>query len=45
VEVGLKEGVTAVVQPGGSLRDFEAIEACNEYGAAMVFTEQRCFRH
>ncbi|MCX8026954.1 MAG: hypothetical protein N3A62_03735 [Thermodesulfovibrionales bacterium] len=45
VEVGLKEGVTAVVQPGGSERDFEVIEACNEYGATMVFTGQRAFKH
>jgi phosphoribosylaminoimidazolecarboxamide formyltransferase/IMP cyclohydrolase len=45
VDVGLREGVTAVVQPGGSDRDFEVIEACNEAGAAMVFTGQRSFRH
>ncbi|HET7839090.1 MAG TPA: IMP cyclohydrolase [Rectinemataceae bacterium] len=45
IEVGLREGVSAVVQPGGSMRDFEAIEACNEYGASMKFTGQRCFRH
>lgn len=45
IDVGLREGVSAVVQPGGSLRDFESIEACNEYGAAMVFTGQRSFRH
>lgn len=45
VEVGLREGVTAVIQPGGSERDFESIEACNEYGATMVFTGQRCFKH
>jgi phosphoribosylaminoimidazolecarboxamide formyltransferase / IMP cyclohydrolase len=45
IEVGLREGVSAVLQPGGSLRDFESIEACNEYGAAMMFTGQRCFRH
>jgi phosphoribosylaminoimidazolecarboxamide formyltransferase/IMP cyclohydrolase len=45
VEVGLKEGVTAVLQPGGSLRDFESIQACNEYGAAMMFTGERSFRH
>ena len=45
IEVGLREGVAAVVQPGGSLRDFESIEACNEFGAAMKFTGQRCFRH
>jgi phosphoribosylaminoimidazolecarboxamide formyltransferase/IMP cyclohydrolase len=45
VEVGLREGVTGVVQPGGSERDFESIEACNEAGATMVFTGDRCFRH
>jgi len=45
IDVGLKEGVTAVVQPGGSLRDFESIEACNESNAAMVFTGQRSFKH
>lgn len=45
IEVGLREGVSAVLQPGGSLRDFESIQACNEYGAAMKFTGQRCFRH
>ena len=45
IDVGLREGVAAVVQPGGSMRDFEVIEACNEAGAAMVFTGQRSFRH
>ena len=45
VDVGLREGVTAVIQPGGSERDFESIEACNEFGATMVFTGQRCFKH
>jgi phosphoribosylaminoimidazolecarboxamide formyltransferase/IMP cyclohydrolase len=45
VEVGLREGVTAVIQPGGSERDFETIEACNEVGATMVYTGQRCFKH
>ncbi|PIN69761.1 IMP cyclohydrolase [Candidatus Woesearchaeota archaeon CG11_big_fil_rev_8_21_14_0_20_43_8] len=40
-----KEGVTAVIQPGGSLRDAEVIEACNEHGIAMVFTGERCFGH
>jgi phosphoribosylaminoimidazolecarboxamide formyltransferase/IMP cyclohydrolase len=44
-DVGIREGVTAVVQPGGSERDFESIEACNEAGVAMVFTGQRCFKH
>ena len=45
VDVGLNEGVTAVVQPGGSLRDFEVIEACNEKDATMVYTGQRSFKH
>ncbi len=45
VDVGLREGVTAIAQPGGSDRDFESIEAVNEAGAAMVFTGQRCFKH
>lgn len=44
-EVGIREGVTSIVQPGGSDRDFESIEACNEAGVAMVYTGQRSFRH
>ncbi|MEO7217890.1 MAG: bifunctional phosphoribosylaminoimidazolecarboxamide formyltransferase/IMP cyclohydrolase [Gemmatimonadaceae bacterium] len=38
-------GVTAIVQPGGSIRDAEVIDAANEHGIAMVFTGQRQFRH
>lgn len=38
-------GVTAIVQPGGSIRDAEVITAANEHGIAMVFTGQRQFRH
>lgn len=45
IEVGIREGVTSVVQPGGSDRDFESIEACNEANVAMVYTGQRSFRH
>jgi len=45
VEVGIREGITAVVQPGGSERDSESIEACNEAGVTMVFTGQRSFKH
>jgi phosphoribosylaminoimidazolecarboxamide formyltransferase / IMP cyclohydrolase len=47
VDVGLKQGITSVVQPGGSLRDYEVIEACNQANppAAMVFTGQRAFKH
>jgi phosphoribosylaminoimidazolecarboxamide formyltransferase/IMP cyclohydrolase len=45
VDVGIKEEITAVIQPGGALRDFESIEACNEAGVAMVYTGERSFRH
>lgn len=45
IEIGLAEGASAVLQPGGSMRDKDAIDACNEYGAAMKFSGQRCFRH
>ncbi len=45
VEVGLREGVKAVVQPGGSERDFESIQAVNEHDATMVFTGERSFKH
>ncbi len=38
-------GVTAIVQPGGSVRDAEVIAAANEHGIAMVFTGERLFRH
>ncbi|MCG7844948.1 MAG: bifunctional phosphoribosylaminoimidazolecarboxamide formyltransferase/IMP cyclohydrolase, partial [Methanomassiliicoccales archaeon] len=40
-----KAGVTAVIQPGGSIRDQEVIDAANEHGMAMVFTGVRLFRH
>ncbi len=43
--VGLEQGVRSVIQPGGSLRDHEIIEACNAVGATMMFTGQRSFRH
>ncbi len=45
VDVGIREGVTAVIQPGGSERDYEVIDACNASDVAMVFTGQRCFKH
>jgi len=45
IDVGLSEGVTAVVQPGGSENDYQSIEACNEVGATMVYTGQRSFKH
>jgi len=45
VDIGIKEGVTAVIQPGGAIRDFESIIACNEADVAMVFTGERSFKH
>jgi phosphoribosylaminoimidazolecarboxamide formyltransferase/IMP cyclohydrolase len=47
VDVGIDQGVSAIVHPGGSLRDWESIEACNEADppVAMVFTGQRAFKH
>jgi phosphoribosylaminoimidazolecarboxamide formyltransferase/IMP cyclohydrolase len=47
LDVGIRQGVSAVVQPGGSDRDFESITACNESNpkVAMVFTGQRAFKH
>jgi len=47
VDVGIKEGVTAIVHPGGSDRDFESIQACNEARpkVTMAFTGQRAFKH
>ncbi len=45
VDVGLREGVAAVIHPGGSLNDYQSIEACNEANATMVYTGQRSFKH
>ena len=45
IDVGLGEGVKAVIQPGGSMNDYQSIEACNEVGATMTFTGQRSFKH
>ncbi len=45
IEAAAAAGVTAVVQPGGSVRDAEVIEAVNKLGLAMVFTGTRHFRH
>ncbi len=47
VDVALAEGVSAIAQPGGSMRDHEVIMACNESSpqVAMVFTAQRSFKH
>jgi phosphoribosylaminoimidazolecarboxamide formyltransferase/IMP cyclohydrolase len=45
VEAAARAGVTALIQPGGSLRDDEAIEMANRYALAMIFTGKRHFRH
>lgn len=45
VEVAAKAGVTAIIQPGGSLRDEESVQAADAHGIAMVFTGRRHFRH
>lgn len=45
VDTATAAGVRAIVQPGGSMNDYDAIVACNEVGASMVFTMERCFSH
>jgi phosphoribosylaminoimidazolecarboxamide formyltransferase/IMP cyclohydrolase len=45
VDVGIDEGITAVIQPGGSANDYQSIEACNEADVTMVYTGQRSFKH
>ena len=45
VEIAANAGVTAIVQPGGSIRDKESIDACNERGIAMCITGNRHFKH
>jgi phosphoribosylaminoimidazolecarboxamide formyltransferase / IMP cyclohydrolase len=45
VDEAARVGVTAIIQPGGSVRDAESIAACDEHGLAMVFTGVRHFRH
>ncbi|MDQ0148339.1 bifunctional phosphoribosylaminoimidazolecarboxamide formyltransferase/IMP cyclohydrolase [Eubacterium multiforme] len=45
VDEAAKYGIKAIIQPGGSIRDEESIEACNEHGISMVFTGVRHFKH
>ncbi|MBE6049715.1 MAG: bifunctional phosphoribosylaminoimidazolecarboxamide formyltransferase/IMP cyclohydrolase [Clostridium sp.] len=45
VDTAAKAGIKAIIQPGGSIRDQESIDACNEHGIAMVFTGLRHFKH
>ena len=47
VDTAIAQGVSAIAQPGGSIRDYEVVQACNEAApqVAMVFTGQRSFKH
>ena len=45
IDAAAKTGIAAIIQPGGSMRDDEVIQAANEQGLAMVFTGMRHFRH
>ncbi len=45
VDAAAEAGIRAIVQPGGSVKDWEAIQACNEHAMSMVFTGERCFSH
>ena len=44
-DAAAQAGITAVIQPGGSIRDAEIIKAADEHGMAMIFTGMRHFRH
>lgn len=45
VDAAAKGGISAIIQPGGSIRDQESIDSCNQNGIAMIFTGMRHFRH
>ncbi len=45
VEAGIKVGIKAFLQPGGSVNDYDVIETANKAGVAMLFTGERCFSH
>jgi phosphoribosylaminoimidazolecarboxamide formyltransferase/IMP cyclohydrolase len=45
VEIAAREGITAIIQPGGSIKDRLSIEACNRLNVSMVFTGHRHFKH
>jgi phosphoribosylaminoimidazolecarboxamide formyltransferase/IMP cyclohydrolase len=45
IDEAAKAGITAIIQPGGSVRDSEVIDAANEHGLAMIFTGLRHFKH
>jgi phosphoribosylaminoimidazolecarboxamide formyltransferase/IMP cyclohydrolase len=45
IDLLAENGITACIQPGGSIRDKKVIKACNDYNISMAFTDERCFRH
>jgi phosphoribosylaminoimidazolecarboxamide formyltransferase / IMP cyclohydrolase len=45
VEIAHEGGITAVIQPGGSIRDIDSVNYCNEHNMSMVFTGIRHFKH
>jgi len=45
IDAAAEAGISAIIQPGGSIRDQEIIDAANEHGMAMVFTNMRHFKH
>ena len=45
IELASEAGITAIIQPGGSKKDQEVIDACNRNGIAMIFTGKRLFKH
>ena len=45
VDAAHEAGITAIIQPGGSIHDQESIDACDKYKMSMVFTGTRHFRH
>jgi phosphoribosylaminoimidazolecarboxamide formyltransferase/IMP cyclohydrolase len=44
-QVAIDAGIRTIIQPGGSQRDLEVVDACDAAGVAMVFTSRRHFRH
>jgi phosphoribosylaminoimidazolecarboxamide formyltransferase/IMP cyclohydrolase len=45
VEIAHHAGITAIIQPGGSVRDQDSVDYCRQHGLAMVFTGVRHFKH
>ncbi|HCK98853.1 MAG TPA: bifunctional phosphoribosylaminoimidazolecarboxamide formyltransferase/inosine monophosphate cyclohydrolase [Candidatus Marinimicrobia bacterium] len=45
IDLAVEHGIAGIIQPGGSIRDKEVIEACNEHGLFMLFTHKRVFKH